>query len=94
MIYDLNYKEFTKLMKEFGKTVYGKAIFVICFTPFIIAFIICCVLSVIPVIDFLTKIDVIIIFFIAITLLCIGCFAYYNQLRIYQEKRIINKINN
>ena len=87
MIYDLKYKEFTKLMKDFGKTIYGKAMFIICFTPFILSFIICCILACIPVICFLTKIEVIIIYFVTITLLCIGCFAYYNQLRIYAEKR-------
>ena len=87
MIYDLKYKDFTKLMKSFGKTVYGKAMFVICFTPFLLGFIICCILALIPVIDFLTKIQVIIIYFITITLLCVGCFAYYNQLRIFAEKR-------
>lgn len=86
MIYNLKYKEFTNLMKEFGKTVYGKAMFVICYTPFIIGFIICCTLALIPVIDFLTRIDVIIIFLTTIIFLCIGSYAYYNQLRIFAEK--------
>lgn len=87
MIYDLKYKEFTQLLKDFGKTVYGKAMFVICFTPFFLSLIICIVLALIPVIDFLTKIQVIIIYFIAISLLCIGCYAYYNQLRIFAERK-------
>ena len=91
MIYNLKYKEFTKLMKDFGKTVYGKAMLVICFTPFMLSFIICCILSLIPVIDFLSKIDVIIIFLATIILLCIGCYAYYNQLRIFAEQRKIKE---
>ena len=87
MIYDLDSKEFKNLMKDFIKTVYGKSMFVACFTPFFLGLIICCVLACIPVIDFLTKIEVIIIYFVTISLLCFGCFNYYNQLRIYFEKR-------
>ena len=34
MIYSLKYKEFTEMLRKFGKTVYGKAMFLICYTPF------------------------------------------------------------
>ena len=91
MIYDLDKKEFTELLKGFIKTVYGKVMFVTCLTPFFLGLIICLVLACIPVIDFLTKIQVIIIYFVTICLLCVGCFAYYNQVRIYAEKKSIKK---
>ena len=86
MIYSLKYKEFTKLMKEFGKTVYGKAMFVICFTPFLLGLILCVALALTPEIDFLSKYDILVITFITIVMLCIGCYGYYNQLRIFSEK--------
>ena len=40
MIYKLNNKELRKKMKEFSKTNYGKSIFLICYLPFIISFIV------------------------------------------------------
>ena len=87
MIYDLKYKEFTNLLKDFGKTVYGKAMFFACFTPFMLGLIVLVILALTPRIDFLSTYDIIVITFITILNLCVGCFAYYNQLRIYAEKR-------
>ena len=87
MIYGMNYKEFKKLLKDFGKTVYGKSMFVICYTPFFLCFLICLRLAFIEVIDFMSKFDVIALIVFTIILLCIGSFAYYNQLRIFAEKR-------
>ena len=89
MIYDLNYKEFTKLMNDFGKTVYGKAMFVICYTPFLLGF----VLSVMTSLSFILDNCVLTIFSVAkiilgtIILLCIGSYGFYNELRKFAKCR-------
>jgi isoprenylcysteine carboxyl methyltransferase (ICMT) family protein YpbQ len=86
MIYSLKYKEFSNMLKEFGKTVYGKAMFLICYTPFFLGLILCIKLALTETIDFLSEYDIIVITFFTIVMLCIGSYGYYNQLRIFVEK--------
>ncbi len=87
MIYDLKYKEFTNLLNDFGKTVYGKAMFCICFTPFLLGLALLVGLAFTPEIDFLSEYDIIVITFITILNLCLGCYGYYNQLRLFAESK-------
>lgn len=86
MIYSLKYKEFSNMLKEFGKTVYGKAMFLICYTPFFLGLILCIKLALTETIDFLSEYDIIVITFFTIVMLCIGSYGYYNQLRLFVEK--------
>ncbi len=86
MIYSLKYKEFTEMLRKFGKTVYGKAMFLICYTPFFLGLILCVKLALTAEIDFLSEYDIIVITFFTILMLCIGSYGYYNQLRIFAEK--------
>jgi isoprenylcysteine carboxyl methyltransferase (ICMT) family protein YpbQ len=86
MIYSLKYKEFSNMLREFGKTVYGKAMFLICYTPFFLGLILCIKLALTETIDFLSEYDIIVITFFTIVMLCIGSYGYYNQLRIFVEK--------
>jgi hypothetical protein len=87
MIYSLKYKEFTELLRDFGKTVYGKAMFAICYIPFILCFIVCIILACTKEIYFLSEYDIVVITFVTIILLCSGSYKYYNQLRIFAENR-------
>lgn len=86
MIYSLKYKEFSNMLREFGKTIYGKAMFLICYTPFFLGLILCIKLALTETIDFLSEYDIIVITFFTIVMLCIGSYGYYNQLRIFVEK--------
>ena len=86
MIYSLKYKEFSNMLRKFGKTVYGKAMFLICYTPFFLGLILCIKLALTETIDFLSEYDIIVITFFTIVMLCIGSYGYYNQLRIFVEK--------
>jgi isoprenylcysteine carboxyl methyltransferase (ICMT) family protein YpbQ len=74
------------MLREFGKTVYGKAMFLICYTPFFLGLILCIKLALTETIDFLSEYDIIVITFFTIVMLCIGSYGYYNQLRIFVEK--------
>ena len=93
MIYDLKYNEMSKLMRKFGKTVFGKIIFVICYTPFFLGLI----ASIVSLIFYCKKICYIsvsnmqLILIGTIFLLCFGSYGYYRELRIFAEKQKSNK---
>lgn len=88
MIYKLNNKELRNKMKKFGKTTYGKCMFIICFNPFIILFI----LSIILLLNMNKScmiIPFLITIFLTIIAFSIGNYGYYKELREYintQEK--------
>ncbi|MBR4178682.1 MAG: hypothetical protein IKR57_04985 [Bacilli bacterium] len=84
MIYDLDKKKFSEKLIEFNKTYYGKCIFVICYSLFIILF-----LTVI--INFLFKLSSIELMF-KLLILClisfvVGSYGFYKELRIFVNKK-------
>lgn len=89
MIYNLSYKEFSKLMFQFSKTVYGKCMFLINYSVFIFLFI----LTIVTFIMYLCcKWPIISIFMFILVLLTlisfvIGSYGFYKELRIFAEKR-------
>ena len=93
MIYNLKYNEMSKLMREFGKTLFGKIIFIIFYTPFFLGLI----ASIVALIFYFKKICYIsvsnmqFILIGTIFLLCFGSYGYYRELRIFSEKKIDKK---
>lgn len=87
MIYKLNNKKLRKKMKEFGKTTYGKSIFIICFTPFIISFLITITLSIFYLSNnYLFNQDFVILVLFTIISFSLGNYGYYKELRIFTNK--------
>lgn len=87
MIYKLNNKEMRKKMKEFGKTNYGTSIFIICYLPFFLSFIITIVFFL-----FFNKYNClwappfIIALVFTILSFSIGSYGYYKELRVFVNK--------
>ena len=89
MIYSLKYNDFTKLMREFGKTVYGKITFVVCYTPFLMGFL-ACIINYIFLFKKIISIPItgqVNIIVATILFLCLGSYGYYNQLRKFAESK-------
>jgi hypothetical protein len=88
-IYDLNLKEFRKLLRDFGRTLYGKTVFFIAyFVPGLlflaaIGFVICGFIN--PSDKMVYAIFGSIIGFVVTFL--VGNMYYYKELRIFAEKR-------
>ena len=84
MIYSLNQKEMKNKMIEFNKTIYGKSIFIICYSLFFILF-----LSVI--ISFIFNL-LCYEYFIILLILClisflIGSYTFYKEFRIFVNSK-------
>lgn len=88
MIYKLQYKDIRKKLMEFNKTVYGKSVFVICYSPFVLFF----VTSILGLYLTLTyhihpMICILPFLFLATFLsFCIGSYAFYKEFRIFVNK--------
>ena len=89
MIYDLNYKQLKKEMFEFGKSFYGKCIFISCYTPFFISLIITIVSAVKTFsCDFSYNLKNFIFFpIVTIVLICLGSIGYYKELRVFVNSK-------
>ncbi len=89
MIYDLKYNDFSKLMKDFGKTIYGKAMFLICYTPFLIGLVFSIIALIFSIKEayFLSTIAILKLFLGTLFLLCIGSYGFYNQLRLFADEQ-------
>jgi amino acid permease len=85
MIYKLNNKQLRKKMKEFGKTNYGKSIFLICYLPFMISFIITLILFLNLNNYSCTKYFIITMIFTVISF-SLGNYGYYRELRKFVNK--------
>ena len=85
MIYKLNMTEMRNMLKEFGKTLYGKTIFVICYSTFIILFLF---LFISIIFNLLSFENYLIVSFICLISFLIGSYGYYKELRIFVNKNI------
>lgn len=85
MIYKLNMTEMRNMLKEFGKTLYGKTIFVICYSTFIILLIF---LLISIIFNLLCFENYLIVSFICLISFLIGSYGYYKELRIFVNKNI------
>ena len=85
MIYDKSNKEIKKELINFGKTTYGKIMFLICYTPFFIS-ILLMILSLILYMnnEFLGMLVLFILLIVlSIFVFCIGSYNFYKELRVY-----------
>lgn len=87
MIYKLNNNELKKEMIEFNKTIYGKCMFLICYSVFFVLFIGLIFSLIMVFINF----KIINLLFI-LPILClisfvIGSYIFYKELRIYIESK-------
>lgn len=85
MIYKLNMTEMRNMLKEFGKTLYGKTIFVICYSTFIILLVF---LFISIIFNLLSFENYLIVSFICLISFLIGSYGYYKELRIFVNKNI------
>ena len=84
MIYEKNNNQMRKVIKDFHKTNYGKSMFLICFSPFVISavftiitFFLCVTDKCLP----FYSLFMLITTFGTIILFCTGSYAYYKELR-------------
>lgn len=89
MIYNLEYKEFSKLLFEFSKTVYGKCMFIINYSVFIFMFLFSIIMFVMNFIYDYFIINLVLIFLIMLTLISflVGSYGFYKELRVYAENK-------
>ena len=87
MIYKLNYKEIKKKLSDFGKTTYGKTIFVACYSPFFLTFI--CVIF--GCINFYKEVNIengytlLAFIFLSSFSICLGTYGFYKELKKFIE---------
>lgn len=87
MIYKLNNKELRNKMKEFGKTNYGKSMFLICYLPSMISFIVMIIFF-----FYFNKFNClysppfIISLVFTIISFSVGNYGYYKELRVFINK--------
>ncbi len=92
MIYKVSNKELKKVLVSFGRTTYGKIMFITCYMPFFISFLgllltIFVYFSTFHDNNFIMGLIILIATFIAITSFSIGTYAYYKELRIYLKTK-------
>ena len=87
MIYKLDNKQFREKLREFGKTVYGKCIFLSCYLPFLFGFIITIIFFL-----YFNKFNCLwappFLISLVFTILSfsIGSYCYYRELRVFINK--------
>lgn len=87
MIYKLDNKGLKQKIKEFRSSTYGKCIFLICYLPFIISFVITIIfLFYFYKFDCLWAPPFIISLIFSIISFSIGSYGYYKELRIFVNK--------
>ena len=86
MIYEKNNAQMRNLLVNFGKTNYGKCMFLICYTPFFVLF----ALTVFSVFLFLSCnclqsccMVILKLLFVTLISFCIGSYGYYKEIRVY-----------
>lgn len=87
MIYKLDNKGLKQKIKDFGSSAYGKCIFLICYLPFIISFIVTLIFLV-----YFNKFNClwappfIISLIFTIISFSVGSYGYYRELRVFVNK--------
>ncbi len=84
MIYKMNYKDIKRQMYEFHKTIYGKTMFVICYSLFFWLFVFC-IFSLI--FDLLSFEYFIVLIMICLISFLIGSYCFYKELRIFVNNK-------